>query len=149
FEHAIAEVSWPLSESRDSDKTYNPTTVAELTQSAPFAWDIFMRAARLAPVSRVVVGEVSAIPKIAALYAQTPVDTIKAWQAFRVVDAAAPYLSKRFDDAHFEFRRKTLSGQAEPAARWKRGVRVVDGAMGEAIGRVYVARHFPPEAKAQ
>ena len=95
------------------------------------------------------VSEVTAIPKIAALYAQTPIDTLKAWQAFHVADAAAPNLSKRFVTANFEFRSKTLGGVAELPERWKRGVRVVNDAMGEAIGRVYVARYFSAEAKAQ
>jgi len=149
FENAIADVSWPLADRRDSEKTYNPTTVAELGQSARFPWDVFLRAARLASLGRVIVSEVTAIPKIAALYAETAIDTLKAWQAFRVVDSAAPYLSRRFDSAHFEFRRKTLVGETEPAARWKRAVRVTDAAMGEAIGRIYVARHFPPDAKAK
>lgn len=147
FETAIAEVSWPLTDSRDSDKTYNPLTVAELSRRAPFAWTEFLRAAKLSSVSRIVVGELTAIPKIAALYARTPIETVKAWQAFRVADGAAPYLSKRFDNAHFEFRKKTLSGETELAARWKRAVRITDGALGEAVGRIYVARHFSPAAK--
>lgn len=147
FESAIADVSWPLTDSRDSDKTYNPLTVAELARRAPFGWTEFLRAAKLSSVSRIVVGEVTAIPKIAALYARTPIETVKAWQAFRAADGAAPYLSKRFDNAHFEFRKKTLSGEAELAARWKRAVRITDGALGEAVGRIYVARHFSPAAK--
>src|SRR6266545_1034474 len=149
FESAIAEVSWSLTESPESDKTYNPASAAELARRAPFAWNDFLRAANLQSASRIVVGEVTAIPKIAALYAKTPIETVKAWQAFRVADAAAPYLSKRFDNAHFEFRKKTLSGETELAARWKRAVRISDGALGEAIGRIYVARHFSPAAKGQ
>src|SRR5262249_13717529 len=147
FENAIAEVSWALADRRDSEKTYNPTTIAELGQSARFPWDIFLRAARLASLGRIIVGDVTAIPKIAAVYAEPPVDTLKAWQACHVVDSAAPFLSKRFDSAHSDFRRKTLGGETEPAARWKRAVRVTDGAMGEAVGRLCVGRPFPPPAQ--
>ena len=149
FESAIAAASWTLAQSRDSDKTYNPMRVAELAQAASFPWRKFLQGAQLGDVDHVVVGEVTAVPKIAALYAQTPIDTLKAWQAFHAADAAASHLSKRFVSASFEFHSKTLSGVSELPARWKRGVRFVNDAMGEGVGRIYVARHFPPEAKAQ
>ncbi len=149
FETAIATASWTKAESRDSDKTYNPMSEAELAKVAPFAWRAFLQAAALRPLDHLVVAEITAVPKIAALYAAAPIDTLKAWQAFRVGDWAAGYLAKRFVDAQFAFRSKTLSGVAELPARWKRGVEIVNGAMGEAIGRVYVARYFPAEAKAQ
>ena len=149
FETAIAKASWTLTESQDSEKTYNPMRVARLAQAAPFPWRRFLRGAELAELDRLVVAEVTAIPKIAALYAGTPIATLKAWQAFHLVDAVAPYLSKRFVTANFEFRGKTLGGVAQLAARWKRGVRLVEAEMGEAIGRVYVTRHFTPQAKAQ
>src|SRR5215471_15013076 len=135
--------------SRDSEKTYSPASLTELANRAPFPWNAFLRAARLQSIDRVVLGEHTAIPRIAALYAATPIETLKAWEAFRIVDEAAPYLSARFAGAHFEFHRKTLDGVAQPLARWKRGVMAVNSAMGEAVGRVYVARHFPPEAKAK
>ena len=100
-------------------------------------------------VERVVVRQDTAFPKIAAIFAETPLETLKAWQAFHVADDAAPYLSKRFVDANFEFRNKELAGQPEQQPRWKRGVDLVDGALGESVGRVYVARYFPPESKAK
>ena len=149
FETAIAKASWTLTESQDSEKTYNPTSVARLAQAAPFPWRRFLRGAELAELDRLVLAEVTAIPKIAALYAGTPMATLKAWQAFHLVDAAAPYLSKRFVTANFEFHDKTLGGVAQLAERWKRGVRLVESEMGEAIGRVYVTRHFTVQAKAQ
>jgi putative endopeptidase len=99
-------------------------------------------------VDRVVLGEHTALPRIAALYATSPIETLKAWEAFRIVDEAAPYPSARFANAHFEFRRKTLDGVAQPLARWKRGVIAVNSAMGETVERIYVTRHFR-EAKAR
>ena len=151
FETAIAKASWTMTESQDSEKTYNPMSVAQLAQAAPFPWRRFLRGAELGELDRLVLAEVTAIPKIAALYARTPIATLKAWQAFHLVDAAAPYLSKRFVTANFEFHGKTLGGVAQLAERWKRGVRLVGSEMGEAIGRVYVTRHFnlTAQAKAQ
>jgi putative endopeptidase len=83
------------------------------------------------------------------VFAETPVETLQAWQAFHTIDQAAPYLSTRFEIAHWEFRSRFLQGAQEQRARWKRGVGFAESAMGEAIGRTYVARFFPPESKAR
>ncbi len=150
MESRIAEASWTKVEERDPVKSYNPMSTAELAALAPgFPWRPFLDQAKLPGVGAVVVGEKSAFPKIAAIFAETPIATLQAWQAFTVVDGAAPYLSHRFADAHFEFRDKTLGGQAEQKPRWKRAVNTIDRGMGEAVGRVYVAKYFTPEAKAK
>ena len=149
FETAVAEVSWSNAERRDPEKTYNPMSVAALGEAAPFPWRRLLASADLDGVNRVVVVENTAIPKIAAAYARTPLDTLKAWLAFHLADGAAPYLSKRFVAANFSFHSRTMSGVEEQPERWKRAVATVNGAMGQAIGRVYVARYFSPEAKAQ
>ena len=149
FETAIAEVSWSNAERRDPEKTYNPMSVAALSEAAPFPWRRLLASADLDGVDRVVVVENTAIPKIAAVYARTSLDTLKAWQAFHLADGAAPYLSKRFVAANFGFHSRTMSGVAEQPERWKRAVATVNGAMGQAIGRVYVARYFSSQAKAQ
>jgi putative endopeptidase len=148
FETAIAEASWTLTERQDSEKIYNPVRVAQLAQIAPFPWSSFFHGAELAELDCVVLAEASAIPKIAAVYARTPIATVKARQAFHLVDAVAPYLSKRFVTAKFQFHEQTLRGVARLAERWKRGVRLVESEMGEAIGRVYVSRYFTTQAKA-
>ena len=140
----------PEIEQRDPEKTYNPMPVAALEKSAPgFAWHPFLKAARLGDVKTVVVGEKTALPKIADLFARTPLPTLKAWAAFGLTDSAAAYLSKPFVDARFEFRSKVLQGQPEQRPRWKRAIAVVNGSLGEAVGREYVAHYFPPEAKAK
>ena len=149
FETAIAAGSWTAAEQRDSEKTYNPMSVAQLEQTAPFPWRTLLEAANLRGLDHVVVLENTAVPKIADLFAQTSVDTLKAWQAFHLADSAAPYLSKRFVTANFDFRGKTLGGVQEIPERWKRGVSAVNGVMGEAIGRIYVARYFSVDAKAK
>ncbi|RAK56822.1 M13 family metallopeptidase [Phenylobacterium deserti] len=150
FETKIAEATWTRAERRDRSKTYNPATLAELQAMSPgYDWNRYLAAAELPKVDRVVVTTNTAFPKIAQIYSATPIDTLKAWQAFHLADDAAPLLSKRFVDANFEFRSKTLAGQPEQRARWKRAVSTVNGQLGESVGRVYVARYFPPESKAK
>ena len=150
FETEIAKVSWTRAEERDVDKTYNPMSVDELVRFAPgFDFKAFLKAADLPTDGRVILAANTAFPKVAAIYAQTPIETLKAWQAFHVADGAAPYLSQRFVDARFEFRNKTLGGQPQNKPRWKRGVAFTQGALGESVGRLYVAQYFTPEAKAK
>jgi len=150
FETQIARDSWTRAESRDPDKTYNPMTPAELAAAASgFAWPRFLTAGDLPAVARVVVRQKTAVTKIAADYAAAPLATLKAWAAFHVADAAAPYLDRAFDQANFAFRAKLLNGQDSEKARWKRGVAFVNQGMGEAAGKIYVARYFPPQAKAK
>ncbi|HEX8151876.1 MAG TPA: M13-type metalloendopeptidase, partial [Thermoanaerobaculia bacterium] len=98
---------------------------------------------------RAVVRQNTALPALAKIFAGTPVATLQAWQAFHVTDDAAPLLSKRFADTEWEFRSKFLGGAQEQRPRWKRAVGAAEGAMGEAIGRTYVAEYFPPESKAK
>lgn len=150
LETRIAEAHWTRAESRDRDKTYNPLALAEFSAKAPgFPWPTFFSAAGVDSAPRAVVRQDSAIPKIAAIYADTDIATLQAWQAFHTIDAAAPLLSQAFVQAEFEFRSKFLSGQPEQRDRWKRGVALSESAMGEAIGRDYVALYFPPDAKAK
>ena len=150
LETEIAKVSWTRAERRDDDKTYNPFEIAKLSEYAPgFAWKQYMDGAHLAKADRVVVSENTAFPKIAAIYANTPIETLKAWSAFNLADQAAPYLSKEFDQANYEFRSKTLSGQPLQQPRWKRGVNAVDNNIGEALGKLYVEAYFPAESKAK
>jgi putative endopeptidase len=150
METQIAQASWSLAEERDSTKTYNPTTPAGLAAAAPgFDWAAFLDGAEVGDAKRVVIAENTAFPKIAAIFAATPIKTLQAWEAFDVADAAAPFLSKSFADAQFEFRSKTLSGQPEQRPRWKRAVGLLDSDMGEAVGHLYVDAYFPPESKAK
>ncbi|MDR3510656.1 MAG: M13-type metalloendopeptidase [Caulobacteraceae bacterium] len=150
FETRVAEASWSRAEEREVDKTYNPMSVEDLAKAAPgFDFKAFMTAADLGAVDKVVVGANTAFPKVAAIFAATPLDTLKAWQAFHVVDSASPYLSDRFVQARFAFRNKTLAGQPQIQPRWKRGVGFVNRSLGEAVGRLYVAQYFTPDAKAK
>ena len=163
FESAIAAASWTRAEQRDPEKVYNPMSRAELEALAPgFGWKGFFESAGLAGQGRVIVAEKSAFPRIAAVWRSTPLPALKAWQAFTIADNAAFYLSQPFSRARFDFRDKTLSGQPEEAARWKRAIRAVAGgdcvgtdrvdcfgSMGFAVGQLYAARYFPPASKAK
>jgi putative endopeptidase len=150
LETRIAEASWSRAERRDIDKTYNPRTPAELDAYAPgFSWSAFLAAAQLGEARRIVIQELTAFPKLATIFAETPLDTLQAWQAFRVADQAAPYLSRRFVEARFEFRDKELAGQLQDRPRFKRGIRLVNSSVGELVGKEYVARYFPAASKAQ
>jgi len=150
METKIADAHWTRAESRNRDKTYNPATLAELEKSAPgFPWRVYFAEAGLAKVEGAVVRQNTALPKLAAIFAETPIETLKAWHAFSVADDAAPLLSKRFVDTNWEFRAKFLNGAQEQRPRWKRAVDAAEGTMGEAIGRTYVAEYFPADSKAK
>ena len=150
FETRVAEASWARVERRDPNKTYNPMSVGELEAFAPgYPWRGVLDAAELKGVRRVIVAERSAFPKLATIWTETPLVVLKAWSAFHLTDNAAPYLSDTFEAARFAFRGTVLGGQPQDKPRWKRAVALTDDAMGEAAGRLYVGRYFPPEAKAR
>ena len=150
METRIADAHWTRAESRDRSKTYNPLELSAFERSVPgFPWAAFFQGAGVDQATRAVIRQDTAIPKIAAIYADTDLATLQAWQAFSTIDSAAPLLSRDFADAQFEFRSKFLSGQPEQRERWKRGVALADATMGEAIGRDYVQLYFPPDAKAK
>jgi putative endopeptidase len=150
METEVAKVSWTRAERRDDDKTYNPYELDKLATLAPgFDWKAFLAGAHLPAATRVIAAENTAFPKIAAVFGRTDPETLKAWLAFTTVDQASPYLSKDFDELHFEFRSKALSGTPQQQPRWKRGVAVVDNNLGEAAGKVYVEAYFSPAEKAQ
>ncbi len=150
METKIAEVSWSRIESRDRTKTYNAMTLADLPTLAPgFDWAGFFKAGGVDKAGKVIIAQNTAFPKIAQVFADTPLDTIKAWEAFRTADQAAPYLSKRFVDLQWTFRSHELGGAQAQRPRWKRAIANVEGTIGEGLGRDYVATYFPPESKAK
>ena len=150
FETKLAEASWTRIQRRDRDKTYNESTVADLQAMAPgFDFKRFLVAADLGSADRIVLGDNTAFAAKAKIFSDTPVDVLQAWMAFNLAENSAPFLSKPFVDARFEFRNKTLNGQPEQGARWKRAVAATNGVLGEATGEIYVQKYFTPEAKAQ
>ena len=149
FETAIAKVSWASADRRDIDKTNNPMSSAQLAKYAPgLDWAAFFGGAKVPPQKRMIVNENTAIKQIAALFAKTPLGTLKEWQAFHTADQASPYLNKTMVDSRFDYV-KTISGVTEQRPRWKRAVTLVDGSLGELVGQDYVAKYFPPSSKAK
>jgi putative endopeptidase len=150
FETRIAGEHWTAVQNRQLDKIYNPTTVAELSTTAPgFDWAGWATATGLGTDRTLIAANNTAFPGMARIFAETPIETLQSWEAFHVINQAAPYLSAPFVEARFNFFGKTLGGQTEMRPRWKRGVQLVDGSLGESLGKEYVARHFPAESKAQ
>jgi putative endopeptidase len=150
FEEKIAAASWPRAEERDPDRMYHPESLAELEKGAPgFDWAAFFKSAGLGSPNQVIVGDDTAVVKIAAIAGSTPIQTLKDWAAFHLAANAAPDLSKAFVTEAFEFNNHELQGQPEQRPRWKRAVAAVDHALGEAVGEAYVAKYYPPEAQAK
>jgi predicted metalloendopeptidase len=150
FETAIAERHWPIADRRDRVRTYNLMSRAQLRAIAPrFPWDARLEAAGLGGVEDVVVAELSAMRPLADLCMATPVSTWRAYIAFHLITDNAHLLPRPIDDANFEFFGRTLNGQQEQRERWKRAIVSINAVLGEAVGKLYVERHFPPEAKQQ
>ncbi|MGH1562435.1 M13 family metallopeptidase [Mumia sp. DW29H23] len=152
LEERLAKGHWDRVASRDAVKTYNLLDLDALQLLTPaLDWRSWAAAAQfdLDVLSEVVVSQPSYLEALSDALRQEPVDAWKDWLRFRLVSAAAPYLSSPFVDANFAFYGRTLSGTDELRARWKRGVSFVEGSIGEGLGRLYVERHFPPAAAAR
>ena len=150
FETKLAGAHWTRIDSRDSVKTYNKWAKADFAAKAPgFDWDQWFGATGTAGQSQFLVAQPSAFTGAAALIAATPLPVLKDYLTLRTINRAAPYLSQPFVDAAFAFNSTQLQGTPQNRDRWKRGVALVNGQIGEDLGKVYVAKYFPPEAKAQ
>ena len=150
LETRIASHHWDRVACRDTQKTYNLVDATELQALAPsFDFTAWSTAARIpAPaVAEVVVAQPSFLQGLAELLVEDELPAWRDWLRWHVVHSGAPYLSSAFVDANFEFYGRTLSGTDELRPRWKRGVGFVEGAMGEAVGKIYVRTEFPPAAK--
>lgn len=155
-ETEIAKVSWNRADRRDEDKIYNPMPVSALKTLAPdFDWDDFLAESHI-PLKRpdgseryVIVAEKSAFAPLATIFKNTPVSTWSDYLTVHYLHTFAPYLPKRFDDLDFSFYGTVLSGRTQQLDRKTRAVHLLDAVMGEALGKLYVARYFPPEAKAK
>ncbi len=149
LETRLARSHWDRVKNRDQTLSYNKKDRAALDALTPgFDWSTYFDATGARDLSEVIVRQPDFFAAMAATYKDVPLETWKTWLAWHVIDSSAPYLNKAIVDEDFDFARK-LSGATELPARWKRGVKVVEGALGEAAGKLYVARHFPPEAKAR
>ncbi len=151
LETRLAEGHWERAETRDVIRSYNLKTFAELQELSPsFDWTgwVTQLGGSRETLFETCVRQPSYLEHLATVLDETPIEAWRAWLLAAVVRASAAYLPDSFVQTSFDFYGRTLSGTPELRPRWKRGVQLVEGAMGEALGREYVARHFPPRAKA-
>ena len=147
----LAAGHWERAETRDVQKTYNLMTADELRALAPeFDWSAYVRnlGGNDESIAEVCVRQPSYFAHLSTVLTEFDIADWKQWLLTRVLRSSAPYLTDAFVETNFDFYGRTLNGTPELRARWKRGVALVEGAVGEAVGREYVARHFPPRSKA-
>ncbi|NCT87386.1 M13 family metallopeptidase [Stenotrophomonas acidaminiphila] len=150
LETRIARVHATQEETNDVEKGANAWTQSELAAKAPgLDWAAFLDAAGLSAQQDFIVWQPRAVAGLSRLVASEPLDTWKEYLAFRALDEAAPYLPKAFADAHFAFHGTAMSGTPQQSERWKRAVDETNNALGEAVGKLYVARHFDAATKAR
>ena len=150
LETAIANKHWDRARNRDRNATYNKMTVAQLAAMSPsYDWRTYLKDAGLGAATNVVVRQPDYVSAVDSIIKATPVSTWREYLTFKLLDTYADELPAAFQKAQFDFRGHTLSGQQAQSERWKRGVNEVEGALGEAVGKLYVQRNFKPEAKAR
>jgi putative endopeptidase len=149
-ETRLARGHWERAETRNVIKTYNLKTADELRALVPAlpldTWSAALGADEQT-LAETIVRQPSYLEHLSTALEEVSLEDWKAWLAIRVVRSASPYLSSAFVEENFDFYGRTLQGTEELRARWKRGVSFVEGSIGEAVGEVYVSRHFPPRAK--
>jgi putative endopeptidase len=150
LETEIAAAHWDNVRSRDSVATYNPLSWAEVVALAGVDLDLWLTAleAPAGALDTLVVRQPSFVSGLGALFTGERLEAWRDWLAWNIIHSAAPFLPAEFVEENFDFYGRTLTGTPEQRARWKRGVSLVEGSMGEAVGQVYVQRHFPEEWKA-
>ncbi|RZL74335.1 MAG: M13 family peptidase, partial [Sphingomonas sp.] len=145
LETRLSEDQWAPEQRRDPVKTHNPMTRAELTKLAPeMEWTPTLAAMGLGAAAKINVSEPSAVTAASKRLGDVPLSTWKEWMTARFISSAAPFLPKAFDQANFDFYSKTLRGVPEQRARWKRGMALIDDALGEAVGAIYVQQYWSP-----
>jgi putative endopeptidase len=151
LETAMAEQQWTRVANRDPIKTYNKTTLTDLPGLMPdYDWRAYLADSRLAgKIDYLIVRQPSYLSGLDKLIAGTSLAVWRNYFKWHALSAAAPYLSKAFVDERFAFAGTVLSGTPENRPRWKRGVALLDESLGEALGKLYVEKYFPPESKAR
>lgn len=148
IETQLATASYEKVKLRDPLANYHKMTVEELEKEIPGVdWKVYFETIGLPGIEELNVAQPEPIREVARIWNNSPLEAQKAYLQWKVIDAAAPYLGDEFVVEHFEFNGKVLSGVKEMKPRWKRAVATVDGAMGEAVGQMYVEKYFPAAAK--
>jgi len=151
LETALAKVQWTKVENRDPVKTYNRVELTQLARLAPgYNWKAYLSDAGVAgKVDYLVISQPSYITAFNQLVVRTPLPVWRSYFRWRLLSEFAPFLSKKFVDENFAFYGTALRGITQNRPRWKRAVGLVDGAIGEGLGKIYVASYFPPEFKSR
>ncbi|SEN56696.1 endothelin-converting enzyme/putative endopeptidase [Sphingomonas gellani] len=150
LETAVSQDQWTPERRRDPVATHNPMTRAQLTRLAPeFDWTPTLAAMGLGAAKTVDVAETTAVTAAGKRLGDIPLSTWKEWVTARFISDHAPFLPRAFDQANFAFYSKTLRDVPEQRARWKRGMGLIDGALGEAVGAIYVQRYWSPATQAK
>jgi putative endopeptidase len=152
LETSIASHHWDQVKNRDATLTYNKMDRAQVKALMPaFDWDLYLADGEIPGIvlDSVIVQQPSFFEGLGTILADFDVDAWKAWLKWHIISGAAPYLSDDFTNENFAFFGKTLSGTPELRERWKRAVSMIEGSLGEAVGKVYVQKYFPAEAKAR
>jgi endothelin-converting enzyme/putative endopeptidase len=150
LESAIAQTHASRADSADIQKADNTWTMKDFSSKAPgMDWQAFFKAAHLGDQQKFTVWHPTATKGEASLVGKTDLATWKDWLAFHQINHFAGVLPKAFADQRFDFYGKALSGTPQQSVRWKRGLAAVNGAMDEAVGKIYVAKYFPAESKAR
>ncbi|MFT7399775.1 MAG: putative endopeptidase, partial [Rheinheimera aquimaris] len=150
LETALAEHHWTRVESRNADKTYNKTAASDLnTQMGAFDWATFAKGVKLDAVNDIIVRQPSYLTGFAKVLADSDLQSWQDYLTIKTISAYADKLSSNFADRQFAFYGTTLSGTQEQQPRWKQAVDASDEVLGELTGKLYVERHFKPEAKAR
>lgn len=148
IEKAIAEISYGREDLRDSQKNYNKLAYEDFKQiESPLDWDVYFESMGLAGLKELDAKQINFYKDMNKALQNTTVDEQKYYLAFNLLSAAAPYLSDDFVDADFEFYGKVMSGKQEQQPRWKRSLNTINGALGEAVGEMYVEKYFPASSK--
>lgn len=148
IETDLAEYHWTRVQNRDREKTYNKVTLDQLAASTPaFDWKEFAKEAGIKVQTDFIVSQPTYLEGLNKVLVKYPVEDWKIYLTVKVVRDYAEYLSSPFVEANFNFYSKTLRGVEQMQPRWKRGVNLIDENLGEAAGKVYVSKHFKPEAK--
>jgi predicted metalloendopeptidase len=148
FETRLAKASWTAVQLRDVEKLYNPVTVAEAEQATPgIKWSTWLTQMGLPGSGQMVLSQQDYFQEVGKAIDDVPLATWRDYLTLRAIDSYSPYLSQAFVDANFDFYQRTLSGTPQLKPRWKRALAEVENSTGDLLGKEYVKRHFPPEAK--
>ena len=148
LETELANNSLSRVERRDPDRTYNKRSVAELQQSTPnFDWSVYFQNAGAPGFDSLNVGMPDFISALNGIILNTDLNTIKDYLKWKVIHSSASMLSSEFDEENFKFYSNYLYGQEVQQPRWRRILNATDGCLGEAIGQLYVEKHFPASSK--